>query len=104
MANKRDDIEAVTYDGVLGAKLQDGRRLYAFSVSQTFIESVMTSKAAGLAVAERVLDRLTEQIVSDVLGSAAVQARIATIRAELPVRIEEAVAKAIVRQLNERDS
>lgn len=42
-----------------------------------------------------VLDRIVEKLADDIIASAAVQARIHAIRAELPVRIEQAVAAAI---------
>lgn len=42
-----------------------------------------------------VLDRAADAAVAAIMESAAVQARIRAIRAELPVRIEQAVAAAI---------
>mgnify|MGYP001612403239 CR=1 FL=1 len=50
----------------------------------------LTVKYAGV-----VLDRIVEKLADDIIASAAVQARIHAIRAELPVRIEQAVAAAI---------
>jgi len=56
---------------------------------------VLATRENQYQLAHTVLNKLTDAIVADVLASAAVQARIAQIRAELPVRIETAVAQAI---------
>ena len=46
-----------------------------------------------------VLDRLADAAVEQILASAAVQARIAHLRAELPLRIEQAVTEAIAKAI-----
>lgn len=68
-------------------------RTLAISMSTEFFEAV--AERYGRVVVERLADRVVEEL----LASAAVQARIAAIRAELPVRIEQAVAAAITAAL-----
>lgn len=42
-----------------------------------------------------VLDRICDAVVADLLASAAIQTRLARLRAELPTRIEDALTRAI---------
>lgn len=67
---------------------------FRFSVPE-WTGHVLKERYAHNAIMQTVLERLADAIVQDVLASAAVQARIAQIRTELPVRIEQAVAAAI---------
>lgn len=48
-----------------------------------------------------IMNKLVDRCVEDLMQSASVQARLRTIRAEFPSRIEEAVTKAVVQRLLE---